>query len=342
MQRIHLIAPAGNLQSFYQHLGVETGVQMVALFQEYVGTEFQLTANVQILDAREDELRGGRFDDDARAQDITAALADDDVTAILAVRGGAWFTRILPKIEFSVLDRRSKPISALGFSELTPFINIVAHHSMGRGYHDMGPAFLVYGLKRYAAQILKLSDATQPTPQGWTLGLLRKKISEYFRQTIDLLQGRNHPIAISAELVRGRSPAACLASFVGGNLTVLSTLIGSPFEKCIDPTGRWLALEDFNDKLERFDRFLSHLTLAGFWNRCAGLMVGDFHRAGDDLQREILSILEYHLPIERDFPVLSTSSVGHTLSNLPLPLNHEGRWSGVGGRVFEWRPKPRS
>lgn len=333
-QRIHFIAPAGALHSFYKHLGIENCAQMVVLFQEYVGTEFRLTANLPILDAQEDELRGGRFDDDARAADITEALANDNVAAILAVRGGAWFTRILPKIDFSVLDRRSTPITVFGFSELTPLVNIVAHHPMGRSYHDMGPAFLVYGLKRHAAHELHLSEATEVTPEQWTQQNLQAQISAYLKDMTELVRGKSTP-PISASLVRGRLHDGSTATFVGGNLTVLSTMLGSPFAESIAPSGRWLMLEDFNDKIERLDRFLAHFTLADYWNRCCGLLLGDFHRGETDLLPAVLALLKFHsLPAE--LPVLVTRQIGHIWPMTPLPLHHSGRWRSVADGNFLW------
>jgi muramoyltetrapeptide carboxypeptidase len=336
MQRIHLIAPAGNLRSFYQHLGVEDGAQMVALFQEYVGDAFQLTADLNILDADEDELRGGRFDDEARARDITTALADDGVVAIIAVRGGAWFTRILPKIDFSVLDRRTNPITVFGFSELTPLINIVAQYPMARGFHDMGPAFLVYGLKRHAAQVLELSDTTDPTPQQWMQQNLHEQIAVYLRDVLQLLNGAPAP-PIFARLVRGQLQDGSPAIFVGGNLTVLSTMIGSKYADSIAPAleGRWLLLEDFNDKPERLDRFLAHFTLAGYWQRCSGLLLGDFHRGDTDLLPAILAMLEYHLA-SCDVTVLTTRQVGHIWPMIPLPINRPGRWISAGTDAYKW------
>jgi muramoyltetrapeptide carboxypeptidase len=333
-QGIHLIAPAGSLQSFYKNLGVENGAQMMVLFQDYVGSEFQLTADLRILEGHEDELHGGRFDDDVRAEDITQALADDSVAAILAVRGGAWFTRILPHIDFSVLDRRTSPVTVFGFSELTSFINIVARHPHCRGYHDMGPAFLVYGLKRHAEQVLKLSDTTDPTPQQWMQHNLRHQIAVYLKEMLGLLRGRPAP-PISATLIRGQLKTNTPATFVGGNLTVLSTMIGSRYADSIAPDSRWLMLEDFNDKPERFDRFLSHFTLADYWSRCSGLLLGDFHRDDTDLLPAILSMLDYHL-LPDGFPVLATRQIGHVWPMVALPLNRAGRWRLQTDGRFQW------
>ena len=337
MKKIHLMAPAGNLRSFYQHLGVENGAAMLSLFQKYAGNDFKLTADLRILDAAENEMTGGRRDDDDRAADFTYALGDPDVTAIVGIRGGAWFTRILPKIRFGVLDQRTSPITVFGFSELTPFINIVAHHPMGRAYHDMGPAFLVYGLKRAFAQAKSATEGAHLSAEEWMRENLHRYVAEYFQTTIKILKGQADSTVLLAERVRGKSLGGCPATFVGGNLTVLSTIIGTFFGHCLEAKNRWLVLEDFNDKPERFDRFFSHLTLAGLWGLCEGLLLGDFHYRETDLREAILAMLEYHIA-DLDLPVLATRQVGHTWPMTPLPLHEPGVWRQTTGRVFEWRP----
>lgn len=318
---IHLIAPAGSLGSFYAVLGIKGAAQLIALVQECVGDAYRITADQAILDAEEDELQAGRTDDAARAGDITAALADSNVRAIVAVRGGAWFTRILPRIGFSVLDRRESPVAVFGFSELTPLVNIVGAHRNGLAFYDMGPAFLVYGLKRHAVMVLGLSDATDPTPDEWMRANLCHHIRDYFRRVIEIIEGRGEPITLPARLVRGVLADRFDAIFIGGNLTVLSTMIGSRYEECIDPCRKWIVLEDFNDKPERLDRFLAHLTLAEYWERCAGVLLGDFHHGDRDLGPAVLTMLEYHLPPESRLPVLVTPEVGHTWPMTPIPLH---------------------
>lgn len=313
---------------------------MISLFQNFVGTSFELTADLAILNAPEDELCGGRRDDDARALDITSALSDDSVSAILAVRGGAWFTRILPKINFKVLDRRKVPIFVFGFSELTPLVNIVAGYPLGYGFHDVGPAFLVYGLKYAAEKNLGLNDKSVPTSQDWMVENLYEQIRSYLQRTVRILERRDEPLALFADLVAGNWPASPPTRLVGGNLTVLSTLIGSPFEPYIIPEGKWLILEDFNDKLERFDRFLSHFTLAGYWNKCGGLVLGDFHRGSFDLNGPVFEILQRHIPSPVMFPILRSATVGHVWPVVPIPLNHPGHWTNISKSRYSWHSLP--
>jgi muramoyltetrapeptide carboxypeptidase len=320
-RRLHLIAPAGSARPFLDALGMKSAESLLELVSEAVGAGIEVTGDIRLIEAEEDETRGGRWDDVARANDITAALAEDEVGAILFVRGGAWFSRVLAHIDFSVLKRRTRPVAVLGFSEATTLVNVVGAHALGRGIYDIGPAFLTYGLRRHAVLGARFAAKEGPRPEDWMRARLRPECMAYLRDVAGMLNGLGTRRRLRAKLVAGDLPEGEGGTFVGGNLTVLSTLVGSRFDAAVRPLGRWLVLEDFNDKVERLDRFLSHLTLAGYWDECAGVLLGDFHRGYDDLTPAVLALLPYHLGGRRSLPILVTRDVGHVWPAAPLPLH---------------------
>jgi len=318
---IHLIGPAASCSRFLLAVGADSGDAFVEMVQSAVGQGFRITADEALLEATEDDEHGGRCDDARRAEDIERALADDDVVALLAVRGGAWFSRILPRIDFSVLDRRRRRVAVFGFSELTTLVNIVGSHDRGVGVYDMGPAFLSYGLRRRA----ELDGVTCPdgatSVDDWVAGRLAAEFRSYLSDVAAILKGEGSTRRVTARLALGELPDRFEASFVGGNLVVLTTLVGSRFDQCVRPANRWMVLEEINEKPERIDRFLAHLTLAGFWDTCAGVLLGDFHRKQRQLSRAVVKLLKYHLPPDRAIPVLITEQVGHVWPMSPLPLH---------------------
>lgn len=320
-RRIHLIAPAGSCGKFIDQLGLNSASELTALIQRMVGDDWTVTGDDALTEVIEDEEQGGRSDDAARARDLERALADDDVAAIVSIRGGAWFARVLPRIDFSVLDRRTRPVAVFGFSELTGLVNIVGAHAQGVGIYDMGPAFLGYGLMRHA-ESTGAHEIAGKTLSAWVHERLPLEVAEFFRDVVGLIQGRPTRRPLTARLVRGTLEPHSTACFVGGNLTVLSTMIGSVYGRCVSPRNRWLVLEDFNDKLERLDRFLAHITLADWWSECSGLLLGDFHLGTTDLTPAILTLLTHHLR-GRDLPILTTNLVGHVWPMSPLPLHTE-------------------
>lgn len=336
--RLHLVSPAGAARPFLDVLKLSSTAELLALVSHAVGPAYEITGNSALIEATEDEHHGGRADDAARASDITEALADDHTAAIMFVRGGAWFTRVLPHIDFTALDRRTRPVAVFGFSEATTLVNIVGAHPMGRGIYDMGPAFLTYGLRRHAVLRARFDGPDAPRPEDWMRSRMRPEFVAYFEDVRRIMDGAGTQRTVRAKLVRDALPRDEPAVFVGGNLTVLSTLVGSMFDQTVRPVGRWLVLEDFNDKIERLDRFLAHLTLARYWDRCAGVLLGDFHRGYDDLTPAVLELLRYHVPADDRLPVLTTGDVGHIWPMAPLPLHTPVRFLRIGDDEFnmEW------
>jgi muramoyltetrapeptide carboxypeptidase len=322
LDRIHLIAPAGSCRPFLEALGLSTAAEIINLVQGVVGSSFEVTGDHELIEADEDENHGGRQDDEHRARDINTALADDQVVAVVGLRGGAWLTRVLPRINFGVLDRRSRPIVMHGFSELTPLVNIVGAHPRGIGIYDMSPAFLTYGLRRQARERFCGGESPQIDPNEWAAQRVRPEFEAFVRDVGDMLSGQGTKRRITAHLVRGKLSAPTEVAFVGGNLVVFSTMVGSPFDRIARPTGEWLVLEEINEKPERIDRFLAHLTLAGYWESCRGILLGDFHLKDKHLTPTVVEMLDYHLPSDSPMPILVTEDIGHIWPMAPLPLHH--------------------
>ena len=100
-RRIHITAVGGSAVGVVAKLGVEGVKGLVALAQGRVGDRFRVTASARMIFAKEAPHEGGRSDDAARAREIETLLADDGVAALVTIRGGAWFTRILNEIDFA-------------------------------------------------------------------------------------------------------------------------------------------------------------------------------------------------------------------------------------------------
>lgn len=343
MARIHLTAPAGSCLRFIQALGVDSAAQFLDLVRDQVGGAFEVTGNEAILSAAENPDEGGRNDDVHRAGDLTAALADDDVRAIITVRGGSWLSRILPRIDFSVLDNRQRPVALFGFSEATSLVNLVAARRMGRGILDMGPAFIPYGLRR----------ATRPPGAEGTVpdaDRVRAELASYFRDVVSMLDGRGSSRTLPVRHIAGPKLDDRPVRFVGGNFAVLTVLLGgdtrgailNPPDFCRGaPERTWLVLEDINEPPYRLDRYLVHLSMARAWDHVEGLLLGDFHdQEHDDLLPAFLRLLPYHLPPGREWPVVACPRVGHIWPMSPLPLNVPGRFarepSGEWRIEFPW------
>jgi muramoyltetrapeptide carboxypeptidase len=119
-------------------------------------------------------------------------------------------------------------------------------------------------------------------------------------------------------------PGRATGRLIGGNLTLVSTTLGTPYE--IETRGRILFLEDVEEEPYSIDRMLTHLRLAGKLDGIAGLIFGecmdcrpkDYQPSGA-LPYSFGEVLDNILGGLK-VPVLSGLTIGHTDDQLTLPV----------------------
>lgn len=179
-----------------------------------------------------------------RAADLQAAIDDPAVKAIWCARGGYGTVHLLEHLRFGAL--KAQPKWLVGFSDITVLHN--ALHNLGIcSLHAQMP-FMV-GAK---------SAATRET--------LRKALfgEDY------TITSPGHPL---------NRPGEASGVLVGGNLSVLCSLRGTPYD--IDPRGKVLLLEDLDELLYHLDRMVMNLQVGGWFSGLAGLVVGHMIKMHD-------------------------------------------------------------
>ncbi len=331
---IRLLSVAGSCKTTLAALGCARAKDLVSIVQGAVGDGYRVTASAAQVEADEDDQRGGRRDDAARAREIERTLADDRVVAAIALRGGAWLTRVLPRVDFDVLRRRRKRIAIFGFSEISPLLNIAACYERVVAYHDLCPAYLLPGMTDYARHnIASLGGGGDLDPEeeaafarGWAAGRFRAAFEDFFRDAVEMIEGRPSARTIIGQWTNTEPPRAARVTVVGGNLTTIVTLIGTEYGDALCPDGKWLLLEDVRETPDRVDRLLSHLSLSGLLPRYEGILLGRFSGHGTCCTGAVVECLKRHLGRARR-PIVITEDIGHTWPLSPIPL----------GRAFEWR-----
>lgn len=329
--RIHVTAVGSSAADEISRLSPHGVRGMLALAQRGAGDRYQVTANPRMLLAKESDAKGGRADDSARAREVTSLLADDGVAALVTIRGGAWFTRILESINFGVLKDRRRPIYLFGFSEMTTLIAIAGQYPQAIGLYDLGPGFLYSGprwharknLKELARHVKLPDDQHEGFATGWALAHYPGLFTEFFRDVADILDGKGSSRRPEGHLLAGKLPAQRRITITGGNLSVMVPLIGSRYASALDTTGKWLAIEDVNEAADPLDRMLAALKLAGLFDRAEGIILGDFHDKDTDLRDAAFEMLKYHLPAKRQIPVIRLDNFGHIWPLAPLPMHRE-------------------
>lgn len=305
--RVHLIAHANPATRDIKRLGMPDTATYLRFIRAQLPRTHRLTATPRLFDAAEDQDRGGRRDDAARVRDLQNAMDDPATVAIVAVSGGAYFSRLLPELDFSALIRRHRPLWALGFSEMTGLVNIVSSYRAGRGVYWLCPNYLAWKIKPRRAA--------------------RAAFAEFWRNLPDFIaeQRPAHAEHLPLGPIRGQLVSGTLRAgnvrLIGGCLSVLAGVLTGGVARRLRPDGRWLVLEDVFEPPYRVDRFLATLKIAGWFERVAGVLVGSFHYKRENRAPAVVELLRYHLPRGRRVPVVVSETVGHTWPIVPLPLN---------------------
>ncbi len=328
-RRIHVTAWGSSAKQMLTSLGVKGVPGMVQLAQKAVGERYRVTANERMILAREVDEQGGRFDDAARVREVESVFADDSVAALVTIRGGAWFTRILDRINWDLLRKRKRTLHLFGFSEMTTLIAIAGQYPQVVGLYDLGPAFLEGGMRRWALKNIDrltnpqgMSDDKQSGfAAGWAAARYPEAFGAFFAEVAGILDGRPSPRVPTGRLLQGRLPARRQIVITGGNLSLLVAMLGSRFMPAIETRGKWLAIEDLNEACDKVDRMIAALRLAGLLDRAEGLILGDFHTGDTEQYAAVFSILRHHLPRGSRKPVVALDNFGHIWPIAPLPFH---------------------
>ena len=196
--------------------------------------------------------------DEERAADLNAMFADPEVDGIMVLRGGYGSSRLLPLVDFDVIRQHPKVIC--GYSDLTALLNGITQKTGLITFH--GPianqAFTPYSLAEF------------------------KKV--LYSSTPDMLIGALPPFATGKgqvdrlNRITTLTPGKARGRLVGGNLTLLTHLIGTPYMP--DLAGKILFLEDVNEAVYRIDRMLTQLWLGGYLAEIEGIVLGKFTDCG--------------------------------------------------------------
>src|SRR5262249_5262017 len=113
-------------------------------------------------------------------------------------------------------------------------------------------------------------------------------------------------------------PGVAEGPLIGGNLSVLSRLLGTSFMPSL--RGAVLLLEDVGERPYRLDRMWTHLALAGVFEQVAGMALGDFSLCEEQGADYDSSAVLRSLAEETGLPCAMGFPVGHCDNNFAVPL----------------------
>jgi len=226
--------------------------------------------------------------DTDRLYDLQQVLDDPEIKAVFIARGGYGTTRIIDRIQLSLLKKHPKWV--VGFSDITA----LHAHLFVNGFIGMhGPMPGYYASEKYQLSTDHLR-------------------SILFGEWLPI-QAPEHPLNRIGD-AKGR--------LLGGNLAILSHLIGTRSD--VDTKGSILLLEDIGEYCYAIDRMMVQLKRTGKLNELAGIVVGHFSNIKDTkppFGKSALEIIREHVE-EYDYPAAFNFPVGHENENFPIPIGH--------------------
>lgn len=250
--------------------------------------------------------------DAERAEDVNRIFADDDVDAVFCLRGGYGTARILPYLDYDVIARNPKVL--LGYSDITGILTAIHVKTGLVGFHGpmFGQNFTDYTLGEFKKVLVEPSTRTRiAAPPPFETGEGRVDI-------------KNRRTLIAGGVARGR--------LVGGNLTLVCSLMGTEFEP--DFHGRILFLEDVGEAPYRVDRMLTQLWLAGKLQQLAGIAFGKFTETGGSSGNtfSIEEVLRSRCG-DLGIPVMSGFMIGHVKDQTIVPIGIEAELDAEEGTL---------
>jgi muramoyltetrapeptide carboxypeptidase len=240
-------------------------------------------------------------DDATRAADLKALFADESVDAIFCGRGGYGASRLLPMLDYDLI--RANPKILMGYSDITALLLAIYQRTGLVTFH--GPmvtqSFSPYSLAEYKRVLLGSPVPIQlgsPPPFERGEGMVEK-----LNRITTLVPGR----------ARGR--------LLGGNLSLVSHLLGTPYLPDLD--GAILFLEDVSEAVYSIDRMLTHLWLAGHLQKVAGIVFGKFTEQpahSEYVQNRILEDVLAERARALNIPCAVGLMIGHVDDQTTLPV----------------------
>jgi muramoyltetrapeptide carboxypeptidase len=248
--------------------------------------------------------------DAERASDLMTMFEDPDVSGIVCVRGGWGTPRLLPLLDYGRIAKNPKPL--IGYSDITALLNAIHQQTGLVTFHGPIAASNLRPFNREGLRRVVMST----TPIG--------TLSNPEKEEDDLVNRSYHTATVTKGSCRGR--------LVGGNLTLVASLMGTPWQ--VDTEGAILLLEDVEEELYRIDRMLTQLEQGGLLRKAAGVAFGICTDCpiGDGPSFSLGEILGQHLG-SLGVPVVAGLAFGHREKMLTLPIGLDATLDATAGTL---------
>jgi len=224
--------------------------------------------------------------DAERTADFQKALDNPNIKAIWSGRGGYGSVRVLDKLDYTTFLQHPKWI--IGYSDITAFHSHV--HNLGvETMHAM------------------MGTSVEDKPE-----LIVETIASFKKAIF------GKPLKYTIPPSKYNKNGKAQGQLVGGNLALLASMLGSKSQT--NTKGKILFIEEIGEYKYSIDRMLQSLKRAGYFDNCAGLIIGDISKIKTNSTKWGSTIEQLVLDVVKDynFPVMFNFPAGHKSDNRAL------------------------
>lgn len=231
--------------------------------------------------------------DEERAQDVNDMFRDESVKAIICMRGGYGSSRMVDLLDYALIKENPKIIC--GFSDITVLLNAIYKKTDMPTIHGLVSLFL--GSK--SCDEFSLND--------------------FFQVLTTKQKGRvlENPYKDAKALI----PGIAKGRLVGGNLSLIATLVGSEYE--VDFEDKIVFIEEVTEEPYQIDRYFSSIRLRKMFEKAKGFVFGYFSECEPSESRKGT---QTYLDIIKDYvgklnkPTIYDFACGHSFPFINLPI----------------------
>ena len=239
--------------------------------------------------------------DEDRAADVNGFFADPGVKGVLAIQGGWGCARVLPLLDWDTL---------------------AAHPKVLAGYSDV--TALHCGLNARTGLVTFHAPVALSKWPPFSVEHFRRVVMD--GEAVEMVNPTHDPqksLVNQETRTRTITPGRAQGRLVGGNLTILTSLVGSSYVPSLD--GACLFLEDTNEQIYRVDRMMTQLGLAGLLGGIRGFVFGSCQKCepGEGYGSLTLeeAIDEHVRPL--GVPAFQGAMIGHQPRQFTVPIGIE-------------------
>lgn len=230
--------------------------------------------------------------DKERLSDFHSALRNRKVAAIFFVRGGYGTLRILPDLDYSLIEKNPKII--VGYSDATSFIGAI--------YKKTGLQSMFFG----PMPAVDIWNGFEPFAEENFWSMLTSNVS-----------GHSMPMSDEEGIVLRKGQTT--SRLIGGNLTVWSSLFGTPYMPSL--RNKALFFEDIDERPYKIDRYFAQMKVSGAFDNITGMLLGQWGGCEPEEGKPSLTLDQVFLDYfgKMKIPVVSNLPFGHVPRQWTMP-----------------------